>query len=117
VYFGRIFCSAGRSKKPGYPGFRFAPFFVLRTKNAQNPLGSGAPPIPCAGQTAARFDLAEFSLRENPRIHKAGIHAGQFDLAEFSLRENSGDCGLRAGRPYRTNAAAAKTVPGTQGWP
>jgi hypothetical protein len=45
-----------RRKKPGYPLVSFLPAAKKDTA-----------PIPCAGQTAAQFDLTEFSLRENSK--------------------------------------------------
>jgi hypothetical protein len=78
--------SGRRRKKPGYP----LQFLPLRDKNSAS--------IPCAGQTAAQFDLAEFCfaklqgiqpasmpflsfrflLCKNLEIKTAGLHAGCF---------------------------------------
>jgi hypothetical protein len=47
--FGRIFRGVKRREKPGFAGFRFAPFFALCAKNASRPFN------PLRAPEAARF--------------------------------------------------------------
>jgi hypothetical protein len=62
--FGRIFAS----QKPGFAGFRFAPFFALRAKNASRPCN------PLRGPGAVFFGEVVRKLRfPNNSIVKADI--------------------------------------------